>query len=138
MGHWGLQPLKFLALMPYLAARTFRLAFLAPICAALVACNQSQSAASAMPGPAPEAAIEQSTICHTTDWEPAIVGKSCKTAQKVVFLPNSFGNQQLPILFAAGNCDLRYSVVSTVGGVTCIFKGVKIEQTEQKAPAPAN
>lgn len=50
---------------------------------------------------------------------------SCQPGQKVVFLPASFGSEQLPILFAAINCDLRYQVVLTNGAVTCIYAPVK-------------
>ena len=61
-------------------------------------------------------------LCETKVWVPAMVKTSCKPGQKVAFLPDSWGNQQLPIYFAALNCDLRYQVVQTPGGVTCIFR----------------
>jgi hypothetical protein len=79
----------------------------------------------------PVIAVDQNSICATSTVE---VAKNCKLGQKIVFLPPSFGNQQLPILFAAANCDLRYSVVATVGAVTCIFK--PLESVNQPANPP--
>jgi hypothetical protein len=57
-----------------------------------------------------------------------LIALGCKEGQKVVFLPNQWGNEQLPVYFAAMNCDLRYTVVSTKGGVVCIFKPIKPEK----------
>jgi hypothetical protein len=65
---------------------------------------------------------DQDTICHVEDLDPQTVYKSCVPGQKVAFVPNQFGNEQLPVLFAAAHCDLRYSVVLTTGGVACIYK----------------
>ncbi len=50
--------------------------------------------------------------------------KHCKTGQKITFTPTEWGNQQLPVMFASGHCDLRFSVVWTEGGVTCIYRKV--------------
>jgi hypothetical protein len=66
--------------------------------------------------------IDQDTICHVEDFDPQVVYKACVPGQKVAFLPSRFGNEQLPVLFAAAHCDLRYSVVLTTGGVACIYK----------------
>lgn len=69
-------------------------------------------------------AIDQSSVCEIQDWR-ANTTSSCKPGQKVVFLPRSWGNEQLPIIFAAVNCDLRYSVAHTRGAVTCIYAPIK-------------
>lgn len=65
--------------------------------------------------------IDQSKVCEVTDWHHDVVKAACTPGQKVVFLPNSWGNEQLPVIFAAVNCDLRFNVAMTVGGVACIF-----------------
>ena len=57
----------------------------------------------------------------------AVTAASCRTGQKVVFLPKSFGNEQLPVIFAAVNCDHRFSIALTNGGVSCIYSPLKAE-----------
>jgi hypothetical protein len=68
-----------------------------------------------------EPSIEQVSLCEVSEWRRDVVAEKCKRGQKIVFLPDSWGNEQLPIIFAAVNCDLRYSVALTSGGVTCIY-----------------
>jgi hypothetical protein len=68
-------------------------------------------------------APDQSHVCEVHDWKAAASASACHAEQKIVFLPDSWGNEQLPILFVAVNCDLRYSVALTVGGVSCIYVG---------------
>lgn len=77
--------------------------------------------------------IDQGSICQVTDWRPA-ASASCKPGQKIAFFPQTFGNAQLPVLFAAANCDLRYSVALTNGAVACIYAPLKPE-TEKTEPA---
>jgi hypothetical protein len=69
--------------------------------------------------------IDQATLCNVEGWTCADVAAVCKAGQKVVFLPRSFGNEQLPIMFSAINCDLRHEVALTTGGVTCIYNPIK-------------
>lgn len=69
--------------------------------------------------------INQADLCEVSNWRVDAVAAVCKPGQKVVFLPESWGNEQLPILFAAVNCDLRYSVALTSGGVTCIYEPMR-------------
>lgn len=74
-------------------------------------------------GPAPVGAgatLHQQDVCEVHDWPRHVVAAACVPGEKVAFLPDRWGNEQLPIDFAAVNCDLRYSVVLTNGGVTCI------------------
>ena len=98
--------------------------------AALAGCQQASANAQA-PAASVVAAtdINQDVLCETSDWRQA---DNCKPGQKIVFLPSSFGNEQLPVLFAAVNCDLRYQVALTKGAVTCIFRPSK-----PAAPQPA-
>lgn len=89
----------------------------------LTGCQPTQApkevAAAADAAPAPD----QSHVCEVHDWKADASAGACHPGQKVVFLPDSWGNEQLPILFAAVNCDLRYSIALTVGGVSCIYVG---------------
>jgi len=90
----------------------------------LSACGQQVTAQSQKP------TIDQENICQTKDIG---VAQDCTPGQKIAFLPQQFGNEQLPVIFAAANCDLRYSVVITNGAVTCIFQPIKPK--EQAASA---
>jgi hypothetical protein len=74
--------------------------------------------------------IDQVNLCEVNAWGHDFVSQKCKPGQKVVYLPQTFGNEQLPIIFAAINCDLRYTVTHTVGGVACIY--APITPVEQK------
>jgi len=78
--------------------------------------------------------IDQTHICQVSDWQHDSVAGQCKPGQKVAFLPNSWGNEQLPILFAAVNCDLRYGIVSTKGAVTCIYGPITPEPAASQKP----
>ncbi len=60
---------------------------------------------------------------------------ACKPGQKVLFLPNSWGNDQLPIIFAGINCDLRYSVAMNNGGVTCIYTPLTPKEKKEQTPS---
>ena len=75
----------------------------------------------------PTISIDQESLCEVSDWQKDITASSCKTGQKVVYLPKSFGNEQLPVIFAAVNCDHRFSIALTKGGVSCIYSPLKPE-----------
>lgn len=68
-----------------------------------------------------EPSLQQHQLCEVNGWQRDVVASVCKPGQKVVFLPRSWGNAQLPVLFAAVNCDMRYSVAMTEGAVSCIY-----------------
>lgn len=70
--------------------------------------------------------VDQKNLCEVSEWRADAVAEACKPGQKVVFLPRQFGNEQLPIFFTAVNCDLRYSVAITNGGVTCIYQPIDV------------
>lgn len=91
--------------------------------------SSSTTALTALPAPA----IDQESICETSN---VGIATDCKVGQKIAFLPRSFGNEQLPVLFAAANCDLRYSVVATVGAVTCIYNPIKPRSQPASPPTP--
>ena len=94
----------------------------------LAGCTQPQSAAIS---DAP-VGLNQGEYCETNE---LAAPAHCKPGQRVVFLPSRFGNEQLPVLFAAANCDLRYTVVLTNGGVTCIYHKVTAALQAPQAPA---
>lgn len=90
--------------------------------ATITGCNQSS-----------DQKIDQENLCQVNSWELDVVSKTCKPGQKVVYLPASFGNEQLPIIFAAVNCDLRFNVALTRGAVTCIFQPIKPSTPQQES-----
>jgi hypothetical protein len=111
---------------------------LAVAAGALSACgggHSSADAVSAHPLLAAAADIVQDSVCQVSSWR---VAEGCTPGQKIVFLPESWGNEQLPVMFAALNCDLRYQVVSSKGAVACIFRPVKPEPAKPAASASSS
>ena len=104
-------------------------AFLIFVAATISGCSQNSPSAST------ETSIDQANLCEVKAWQHDVVSGLCKPGQKVVFLPSSFGNEQLPVIFAAVNCDLRYNVALTTGAVTCIYG--PITPLKQKNDNPA-
>lgn len=98
---------------------------------AITGCNQQSTPTKS------EASIDQANLCEVSDWQHDAVANACKPGQKVVFLPQSFGNEQLPIIFAAVNCDLRFNVALTKGAVTCIYNPITLTKPKE-APATAS
>jgi hypothetical protein len=100
-------------------------------CAALAACQASPKAESGT-----QSIGERPTLCVVSDWRQDAVASACKPEQPVAFLPNTFGNEQLPIMFSALNCDLEKQIVQTTGGVACTYRPVKVVSTEEKGKQP--
>ena len=81
--------------------------------------------------------INQQTLCEVKAWEHDTVAAACKPGQKVVYLPSSFGDEQLPVIFAAVNCDLRYGIAMTTGAVTCIYLPIiPVQSSPEKSATP--
>lgn len=99
-------------------------------CATLAGCNQPQAAQSAVAAAPAQPAIDQANLCEVKAWQHDAVSQACKPGQKVVFAPDSWGNEQLPVFFAAVNCDMRFAVAMTKGAVSCIYGPI----TPKKAP----
>jgi len=57
----------------------------------------------------------------------------CEDGQILVFLPDSWGNDQLPIDVAALYCDFDHSIVYNNGGVTCKLDKKKWEKFVERA-----
>jgi len=68
--------------------------------------------------------INQETACSVTSVRPQDNNQICKDGQKVSYAPERWGNEQLPIIFAALNCDHRFQIVHNKSAVSCIFKQV--------------
>lgn len=66
--------------------------------------------------------IDQQNLCMVDQAGYENVAANCKEGQKVLFIPDVFGNKQMPIVFAGMYCDLKYQVVHNEGGVACVFK----------------
>jgi hypothetical protein len=92
----------------------------------------SLSSCSALQGSSTSSTPDQANLCEVKGWQHDVVASACKPGQKVVFLPETFGNEQLPIIFAAVNCDHRYSVALTTGGVSCIYGPITPAQAKSE------
>jgi hypothetical protein len=77
-----------------------------------------------------EVEVNQANLCEVNEWRVDLVAAVCEPGQKVVFLPQQFGNEQLPVIFAAVNCDLRFSVALTKGAVSCIYQPIAFQMDE--------
>lgn len=81
-------------------------------------------------------------ICMVDSWQRDDVLDSCEPGERVLYTPNSWGNEQLPVRFAALYCDPRYSIALTKGAVSCVFEpaniDIMIERAVQKAVKNAN
>ena len=82
--------------------------------------------------------VSQDEPCMVDVFFKKDVASKCKKGQKVVYLPDRWGNEQLPILFSGINCDLRYGIVSNNGGVTCIFVGLSPAEDAALSAAAAS
>lgn len=70
--------------------------------------------------------IDQSRLCQVDTWKPLAVADQCQPGQKILFRPNGgSGSAENAALFAAANCDLRFTVAVTPGGTTCIYKPIQ-------------
>lgn len=53
--------------------------------------------------------IRQGHLCEVQAWQHDVAKQTCLPGQKIVFLPERWGNEQLPVLFAAVNGPPRVS-----------------------------
>ena len=75
--------------------------------------------------PADNAAIDQETLCQVSTWKPINVASQCEPGQKVLYRPDDNAGAEQSALFAAANCDLRFSVSATPGGTACIYRPIR-------------
>jgi len=83
---------------------------------------------------APE--IQQGQLCWVNNADFEAIYKECKPGSKILFTPPVFGRESIPIMFIAGNCDMRYSVAWTNGAVTCIY--APLDETVANVDAETN
>ncbi|MDO5532197.1 hypothetical protein [Sutterella sp.] len=57
----------------------------------------------------------------------------CRKGDIVLFRPDFFGNEQMPVSFAAAVCDFTKTVSLTKGAVACVFAGLR-DLYEGEAP----
>lgn len=74
-----------------------------------------------LPG-ANQANINQEEMCEVDSIDFAANQAACAEGEKVLWAPNSWGNEQAPVMFAALYCDHRFTIVTTDGAVSCIYK----------------
>ncbi|MBP5788839.1 MAG: hypothetical protein J6W29_01215 [Neisseriaceae bacterium] len=54
--------------------------------------------------------------------------KNGKKGQVVAFLPNRWGNAQLPLVFVHTMCDTNYQVIMNESGVVCTYTDVRLRE----------
>jgi hypothetical protein len=103
----------------------------------LTACGGGKSEPQAQPKiitPAQTASENASKLCAFSNDDEA---KKCVAGQIALFVPQSWGNEQFPIIYAAKYCDFNFPVVHTNGAVSCVFyKGRTVVPSEEKKPSP--
>lgn len=61
---------------------------------------------------------------------------NCQKGTKLMFLPQRWGNDQLPIIVAGSHCDFNHPVVYNNGGVACVkLSDAVVHEPEQKEEA---
>lgn len=73
------------------------------------------------------AGVSQSKICVAA---PDQVAETCKAGEMVFVKPQSWGNDQYPLLLTAAFCDLNHQVVQSPGGVVCVYTDKRLKQFE--------
>lgn len=91
--------------------------FIAAVVIFLAGCNQGKST------------IDQSSLCtYSTD----AGASSCVEGQLSFFSPNSWGNEQLPLLAASTYCDFNHPVMYNNAGVVCVFTKQRLKTDSKK------
>ena len=93
---------------------------------ALAGCiDKNKGAVLAAPQAAPQTPkVEQqesNRVCYVTSYDT----RACKKGDTLLYLPEKWGNEQLPVDFASQKCDFSKQIVWTNGGVSCIYSGPK-------------
>lgn len=65
--------------------------------------------------------IAQARVCAVYNFDT----QGCKKGDELLYLPQRYGSDQLPIDFIAKKCDMTKPFAWTNGGVTCIYAGTK-------------
>lgn len=63
--------------------------------------------------------LKQNSMCHVSNAEEMV--QNCKDGDILLFTPQIFGNEQLPINITGFACDFERPIVWNASGVTCVF-----------------
>ncbi|MEO8121940.1 MAG: hypothetical protein ABI606_21780 [Rhodoferax sp.] len=121
-------------------------AFMVSTVLALGGCGGGKSESSPSTNKTPTAEVNDALLgarqlCVFSNDDEAV---KCKTGQTALFAPDRFGNEQLPVIFAAKYCDFNHPIALTNGAVGCVFfKGREFykpaaPKVEQPVPPPAS
>jgi len=75
-------------------------------------------------------------LCCVSDLQTAY--ETCHDGDIVVFLPEVYGSDQLPVVAAASFCDFSKPIVWTKGGVCCVFTGRRQSDVKKLATQSSN
>lgn len=65
--------------------------------------------------------VSQARVCMVYTFDT----RGCQRGDELLYMPNHFGNEQLPVNFIAQKCDFNKQIAWTKGGVACIYAGDK-------------
>mgnify|MGYP005853447161 CR=1 FL=1 len=68
-------------------------------------------------------ALKQNNLCNVTT--PQEIMSQCTDGDILLYTPDVFGNEQLPINVAGFMCDFNYPIVWNIGGVSCVFTSAR-------------
>ena len=57
---------------------------------------------------------------------------ACQKGDDLLFMPHTYGSDQLPIEFAGKKCDFNKQIALNKGGVVCTYAGAKEKLTLKK------
>jgi hypothetical protein len=66
-----------------------------------------------------ETKLKQNTTCLVHELDHIV--QQCKDGDILIFAPSIFGNEQLPVKVAGLVCNFEHPIVSSVGGLSCVF-----------------
>jgi hypothetical protein len=64
----------------------------------------------------------QDSVC-AVDQLDGLTEIECERGNVIAFLPNVWGNEQMPVIFSVLACDMNRPVIHNNGGVACTFVG---------------
>jgi hypothetical protein len=66
-----------------------------------------------------ETKLKQDKTCLVNDLDQMV--QQCKDGDILIFAPSIFGNEQLPVNVTGLVCNFEHPIVTSVGGVSCVF-----------------
>ncbi|MGB9873431.1 MAG: hypothetical protein ACPLRS_00490 [Hydrogenobacter sp.] len=76
--------------------------------------------------------VDNSELCVVNDFR---LIPNCKEGNLIAFLPESWGNDQLPLYFVALHCDFNHQIIYNNSGVVCVYtaqRNQKLLKQEKK------